>query len=40
MKKILILFLLFSACGYQPLYNSSDINKLNLVKLIYLEIQR
>ena len=26
MKKILILFLLLSACGYQPLYNSSDIN--------------
>ncbi len=34
MKKILILFLLLSACGYQPLYNSSDINvkfsKINL----------
>ena len=35
MKKILILFLLLSACGYQPLYNSSDINvkfsKINLI---------
>ena len=34
MKKILILFLLLSACGFQPLYNSSDINvkfsKINL----------
>ena len=34
MKKILILFLLLSACGYQPLYNSSDIkvkfSKVNL----------
>tara|TARA_B100000902_G_C27226119_1_gene872273 strand:+ start:152 stop:592 length:441 start_codon:yes stop_codon:yes gene_type:complete len=34
MKKILILFLLISACGYQPLYNSNKISfefsKINL----------
>ena len=34
MKKILILFLLISACGYQPLYNSNEISfefsKINL----------
>ena len=34
MKKILILFLLISACGYQPLYNSNKTNfefsKINL----------
>jgi hypothetical protein len=34
MKKILILFLFLSACGYQPLYNSNlknvEFNKINL----------
>ena len=34
MKKILILFLLISACGYKPLYNSNEISfefsKINL----------
>ena len=34
MKKILILFILLSACGYQPLYNANlikiEFNKINL----------
>ena len=34
MKKILILFLFLSACGYQPLYNANlinvEFNKINL----------
>ena len=39
MKKIFILFyfLLFS-CGYQPLYNANNVEKLKLKRLILMEI--